>query len=184
MKIELIWDTTPALKSNQIIEFEKSIDRIIKNDYTLNVTSANIKSRERESKGEEIKDIEIQGELIINLIITNKQTVQKINSEYRNKDKGTDVLTFPLSTDINIEGQSFEPAEIYISQENALENCKEHGTSYLEELSILFIHGLLHAFHFDHEAGESEKEIMLKHEKKLLSITGLKNIQPLTTYGT
>ena len=101
----------------------------------------------------------------IELIITTSNEIQSINAEYRNIDKATDVLSFPY------EEMPMAPlGSIVISEDFVKEKAKDFGHSELDELTLLFIHGLLHLLGYDHEvdSGEMrEKELSLIEEFNL-----------------
>jgi len=101
----------------------------------------------------------------IELIITSNAEIQKINAEFRNINKPTDVLSFPY------EEMPYAPlGSIIISEDKVIEKAKELGHSNSDEFSLLFIHGLLHLLGYDHEvdSGEMrEKEEALINELKL-----------------
>ena len=101
----------------------------------------------------------------IELIITTSNEIQSINAEYRNIDKATDVLSFPY------EEMPMAPiGSIVISEDFVKEKAKDFGHSELDELTLLFIHGLLHLLGYDHEVdgGEMrEKESSLIKEFNL-----------------
>lgn len=86
------------------------------------------------------------------LILVHDNTMQQINKEYRQKDSTTDVLSFPLLIDASqILGS------IIISTDYAKRNSETLGHTIKDELSILFIHGLLHLIGFDHEMDNGEQ---------------------------
>ena len=86
----------------------------------------------------------------IELLLTNNEEIQQINRDYRNIDKPTDVLSFPYD--------NFSPflGSIVISIDKAKEESKKLGHSILEELKLLFIHGVLHIMGYDHEVDNGE----------------------------
>lgn len=87
----------------------------------------------------------------IELIICDNSYIQEINREYRNIDKPTDVLSFPY------EDMPYTPlGSIVISVDFVEEKSKLYKHSFDEELSLLFIHGLLHLVGFDHEKDNGE----------------------------
>ena len=96
----------------------------------------------------------------IELILTNSSEIQKINKDYRNINKPTDVLSFPLEDIPNAP-----LGTIVISIDKVLEAAKEYNHSPLEELTLLFIHGLLHLLGFNHEIDSGE---MRKKEKEII----------------
>jgi len=98
----------------------------------------------------------------IELILTTDEEIKKLNKEYRNKDKATDVLSFPLE---NIPAMPL--GSIVISVDTAKRGAEEFGHSVNNEIKLLFIHGLLHLLGYDHEIDngemrEKEKEIIEK----------------------
>jgi probable rRNA maturation factor len=87
--------------------------------------------------------------------------IKKLNANYRNKNKPTDVLSFELK-DVDMFG------EIYISLQRATIQARRFGISYDEEILRLFVHGLFHLQGYDHEI-ESEREKMEKMEQKYIN---------------
>ncbi|MGB5794145.1 rRNA maturation RNase YbeY [Poseidonibacter sp.] len=88
----------------------------------------------------------------IELIIVNNDEIQQLNKEHRNIDKATDVLSFPL----DFELENMPLGSIVISVDFVEEKAKEYNHTFNEELSLLFIHGLLHLLGFDHEVDNGE----------------------------
>lgn len=88
----------------------------------------------------------------IELIIVNNDEIQQLNKEHRNIDKATDVLSFPLDFDL----ENMPLGSIIISVDFVDEKAKEYNHTFNEELSLLFIHGLLHLLGFDHEVDNGE----------------------------
>jgi len=98
----------------------------------------------------------------VELILTNDEEIKELNKLHRNKDKATDVLSFPLE---NIPGMPI--GSIVISVDTAKKGATEFGHSIEDEIKLLFIHGLLHLLGYDHEVDngemrEKEKEIIEK----------------------
>jgi probable rRNA maturation factor len=95
----------------------------------------------------------------VEIILTDNNTIQTYNKEYRNIDKPTDVLSFPIE---NISGN--EPAgSIIISLEYAKNASSELGHSLDEEVALLLIHGLLHLSGYDHEVDNGEMREKEEH---------------------
>lgn len=96
----------------------------------------------------------------IELIITDAKNIQEINRQSRGKNATTDVLSFPL------EAMPHVPlGSIVINAELVQEKAKEFQHSPQDELTLLFLHGLLHLVGFDHEVDDG---IMRDKEKKLI----------------
>jgi len=102
----------------------------------------------------------------VELIITDDQTIQELNKEYRGKDSTTDVLSFPLETSFTEESIFGMPlGSIIIAESFVKEKAEALGHSLQDELSLLFIHGMLHLLGFDHESDDGE---MRAREKELI----------------
>ncbi|MFT7823358.1 MAG: rRNA maturation RNase YbeY [Sulfurimonas sp.] len=91
----------------------------------------------------------------IELLITDNDTIRKLNASYRDKDKPTDVLSFPVEQEI----PGMPLGSIVISEAFVRENASAYSHTEQDELSLLFIHGLLHLLGFDHEADNGEMRI-------------------------
>lgn len=87
----------------------------------------------------------------IEFILTNNEEIHEINLTTRGIDKPTDVLSFPYENMPNTPLGS-----IVISSDFVEEKAKAYGHSFGDELSLLFIHGLLHLVGFDHEVDNGE----------------------------
>ena len=89
----------------------------------------------------------------INLILMDDEEIQELNKNYRNKDKPTDVLSFPYLAENEIKTNSdsgFVIGEIFISKSQAIADAKELKLTLEEELNKLLIHGVLHILGYDH----------------------------------
>ncbi len=100
----------------------------------------------------------------IELIVTDNKMIQELNKEYRAKDKATDVLSFPIETTFNAGNIPGIPlGSIVISADLVKERSAEYGHTMEDELSLLFIHGLLHLLGFDHEVDNGEMRMKEKN---------------------
>lgn len=108
------------------------------------------------------------GEGEFNVIFVEKEEIQRLNKEYRNIDRVTDVISFALEDDETfcIEGYRVL-GDIYICIDRAKEQAEEYGHSFKRELSFLAVHGLLHLLGYDHMSKEEEKEMFSKQEEVL-----------------
>jgi len=96
----------------------------------------------------------------IELIFVDNQEMQKLNNNFRQVDKTTDVLSFPLDF---MDGLPL--GSLVINIEMAKEKSKELGHSLEDEISLMFIHGLLHLLGYDHETDNGQ---MRKKEEELI----------------
>jgi len=92
----------------------------------------------------------------IDLTLCDNQTIQHYNKEYRGNDKATDVLSFPIENDIIRGSEEMPLGSIVISADFVRQKAKEFSHTQNDELSLLFIHGMLHLLGFDHETDNGE----------------------------
>lgn len=110
---------------------------------------------------------------IISVTFVDNKTIHKINKEYRDIDRPTDVISFAfLDNEINKEAilkssDIVVLGDIYISIDKAKEQAIEYGHSLERELSFLFVHGLLHLLGYDH-MNEDDEKIMFKLQDEIL----------------
>lgn len=116
-----------------------------------------------------------KSKLYITVTLTNSKNIEKINKKYRNIDKETDVLSFPMYEKREIEEKiaqkDFEYedilGDIVISVEKVEEQAKEYGHSFERELSYMIVHGFYHLMGYDHIEEEDKKKMRPKEEKIL-----------------
>jgi rRNA maturation RNase YbeY len=99
--------------------------------------------------------------------------IRKLNKKWRNKDKATDVLSFPLLSVQELKLAPSHPGalvlgDIVISVPTAKRQAAERGHRLSVELEILLVHGLLHLLGYDHEHSPREAARMRRLEVKLL----------------
>lgn len=128
-------------------------------------------------------------EVEISVTITDNDKIKEINREYRNMDKPTDVLSFPL-IDFNTPSNFDEIEEdndewfdldtgelmlgdIIISLERAKQQAQEYGHSVEREIGFLTAHSMLHLMGYDHMIQE-EEQVMLSKQKQILNEVGLR----------
>lgn len=115
--------------------------------------------------------------LYISITLTTPTNIQRINKEYREIDKPTDVLSFPMfekeELDEKIEKQDFEfedvLGDIVISIEQVKEQALEYGHSFERELAYMIVHGFYHLMGYDHMV-EEDKLIMRQKEENVLKM--------------
>lgn len=109
----------------------------------------------------------IIGDGEVSLTLVGDKQMRELNKDYRGIDKATDVLSFAyLEEEIPQEGE-VSIGDIFISIETADRQALEKGHDLEKELSVLFVHGILHLFGFDHGNDEEEKEMEELAEKIL-----------------
>ncbi|NCA67443.1 MAG: rRNA maturation RNase YbeY [Clostridia bacterium] len=115
----------------------------------------------------------------IDITFVGEKAIRKLNCEYRNVDKITDVLSFPnveiklpvniteYPLDINPETGRLSLGDIMICNKKAKAQAKEYGHSEARETAFLALHGILHLLGFDH-VKKKDEQIMNEHQKAIL----------------
>ena len=106
--------------------------------------------------------------VLVDVTITNNQTIRKFNAQYRQKDMATDVLSFPFFDKASkIQGQPIHLGQLVISYQKAFSQAKAYGHSRVREFSFLFVHGLLHLLGYNHETASDEQKMLVLQDKIL-----------------
>ena len=116
----------------------------------------------------------------VNITFVSDDTIKKINRDFRNINKSTDVLSFPLSEgdeyEVNPENGRILLGDVIISVEHALSQASAFGHSFEREMAYLTVHSLFHLMGYDHVDEGEEKRIMRGKEEAALSLIGLQII--------
>ena len=124
----------------------------------------------------------------VNLTLTDNEGIHRINKEYREIDRPTDVLSFPLLSyeapgDFSfLEAESeddFDPdtgeallGDIIISVDKVQEQAENYGHSQEREFAFLICHSMLHLFGYDHME-ESDAALMEAKQREILDAMGI-----------
>ena len=118
--------------------------------------------------------------LMVSIILTDSENIREYNRQYRNIDKETDVLSFPMFEKIEIDemikDQKFEYMDVLgdmiISVEQVKKQAEEFGHSFERELSYMVVHSFYHLMGYDHIKDE-DKKVMRPKEEYVLNILGI-----------
>lgn len=132
--------------------------------------------RELREAGIEPADIHAEA----GVTIVDDDEILELNREYREKDRVTDVLSFPqfacredlLSELINEEAEETLVGDVVICYDQAVRQAEEYGTGLTREMLYLFVHSMMHLFGYDHME-EDEKKVMRAREEAVLSAIGV-----------
>ena len=107
----------------------------------------------------------------VNVTFVDDKKIAKMNKQFRDLDKPTDVLSFPLGEngiyDQNPESGALMLGDIVISTERATTQALEYGHSFEREIAFLTVHSMLHLLGYDHMVEDEEKEMFKKQEEVL-----------------
>ena len=99
------------------------------------------------------------------LLLSNNKTIKKLNKEFRNKNKSTDILSFPINRKIKITKQTYI-GDIIISYNYIDKPKSQKIVNFKEKLIKIFIHGFLHLLGFNHIKNIDYKK-MLNEERRI-----------------
>jgi len=103
------------------------------------------------------------------IILTDSETIQTINRDYRKMDNPTDVISFAYNDGISdLNGFSDEIGDIFINLDYVSKQAKDYGHSEEREYLFLITHGILHLLGYDHQNPIDEKT-MFDLQKEILS---------------
>ena len=103
----------------------------------------------------------------ISVMLTDDSQIQKLNSDYRQTDKPTDVLAFAMREGIDGELHSELLGDVVISLATAKRQADENDYTLDAELARLTVHGVLHLLGYHHQT-QDEEEIMFEIQKRIL----------------
>lgn len=115
----------------------------------------------------------------VSVSFVDNEAIHKLNLEYREKDKPTDVLSFPmwekeeLSDGSALDGHAVTLGDIIISAEKAKSQAEEYGHSLEREVCFLSVHSILHLLGYDHETSEEDEVYMKTKQEDVLIKIGL-----------
>ena len=127
---------------------------------------------------ETLKHEDYRRDAEISLTFVDNEGIHALNKQYRNIDRPTDVLSFPLfesvtENDDTPEGLDVMLGDIVLSLERAREQAEEYGHSFCREVAFLCVHSVLHLLGYDHERSEEEDKDMRCRQSAIMDKLGL-----------
>ncbi len=151
---------------------------IITNDQNVIKVPTGVRMLIRRSCNAVLTNEGFRGDAEISVTIVDDEKIHELNRQYRNVDRSTDVLSFPLGEngvyDINYDTGAKMLGDIVISIEHAFAQAERFGHSLQREIGFLTVHSLLHLLGYDHENGGLEAVHMREKEEAALTQMGLK----------
>ena len=111
------------------------------------------------------KTLDLNGKVAISVAFVDEKSMQRLNKQYRGKNKITDVLSFGADPE---DGSG----EILLCYAKAKQQAAELHHTVRDEIVFLFVHGLLHLAGFDHEV-ERDAKRMFPLQAKILKGLGV-----------
>ncbi len=112
------------------------------------------------------------GVIEISIVLADDRFVQNLNKTYRNKDKPTNVLSFPQDPDEN--SKIINLGDVVLAYETVKAESLSQNKNFNDHLAHLLVHGILHLLDYDHE-DDREAQKMESLEIRVLERLGIKN---------
>lgn len=114
------------------------------------------------------KELDIKTKHVVSYIYVDLEQIHKINNEYRQIDRPTDVISFAYIDAETSNKLPYELGDVFICVDKVIEQANEYGHSILRECSFLITHGILHLLGYDHIEKEDE-DVMFKLQDVILN---------------
>ena len=115
------------------------------------------------------------GPVEVSVLLADDATVQTLNRTWRNKDKPTNVLSFPAA-DVPIQPGMARPlGDVVLAYDTLVRESTEQSKPFEHHFAHLLVHGTLHLLGQDHETGEAEADAMEALEVAALRTLGIPN---------
>lgn len=110
----------------------------------------------------------------VSVTFTDNENIKALNSQYRNIDRETDVLSFPMLDEDDVcEHTPVMLGDIVLSLEKTVEQAQTFGHGFERELAFLCIHSTLHLLGYDHETSDEDDCEMRRKQTAIAEIMGL-----------
>jgi len=167
--LEIAVETRDVLWGENLPHFRALIHRSVISAYVFGGLS---------SEASSVKSTLIS-ETELSIVLSNDQDVQALNSEYRGKDKPTNVLSFstlddPAEEKLALQRGVLSLGDIVLSRETLIREAKEQSKRLEDHFTHLLVHGVLHLLGYDH-LSEDEALEMEGLEVEILNRLGVKN---------
>jgi probable rRNA maturation factor len=106
----------------------------------------------------------IKKNVSLTILLSNNKNIKKLNKKFRNKNKSTDVLSFPSEKKINIKKSPYI-GDIIVSYEFMNKPKTLSSLEFKSKVTKIFIHGFLHLLGYDHIKLKDFKEMLIEEEK-------------------
>lgn len=113
----------------------------------------------------------------VSVTFTDNEGIREMNRKFRNIDRATDVLSFPLfdedGMDAHVEELDCMLGDIVLSLERAREQANEFGHNFRREVAFLTVHSVLHLLGYDHELSDEDDADMRRRQTEIVDGMGL-----------
>jgi metalloprotein, YbeY/UPF0054 family len=129
------------------------------------------RSRIEKAAGAVLKAENVEGLCELSVLLTDDEGIHAINKQFRDVDRATDVLSFPMG-DVNPENGRLVLGDMVLNIDRVKAQGIEYGHGPEHELSYLTVHSVLHLLGYDHMDEGPEKAKMRAREKVVMEALG------------
>ena len=112
----------------------------------------------------------INKNISLTILLSNNKNIKKLNKKFRNKNKSTDVLSFPSEKKLNIKKSPYI-GDIVVSYEFMNKPKVLSALEFKSKVTKIFIHGFLHLLGYDHIKLKDFKKMFIEEEKIYKAVT-------------
>lgn len=120
----------------------------------------------------------LPGPIEVSVLLSDDKTVRALNRDHRNKDKATNVLSFPGETEMSFPGAEVLLGDVILAWQTVTKQAQRDDKPVADHMMHLVIHGVLHLLGYDHEC-EEDAAVMEQLEVNCMASLGLSD--PYTT---
>ncbi|WP_036728572.1 rRNA maturation RNase YbeY [Peptoniphilus mikwangii] len=113
---------------------------------------------------EVIKSEKLDENIMVSVSFVDDEEIQELNKNFRGVDSSTDVLSFPIDDEFQIEERIL--GDVVINTKRVIEQAQEFGHSNEREMSYLTVHSVLHLLGYDHI--EEEDKLIMRSKEKII----------------
>lgn len=119
-----------------------------------------------------LKAVNFKDQADIVVLLCDDAEMKRLNAEYRNKDKATNVLSFPAPKSMQIKGVLDHLGDMALGLQTCVREAKDQGKTLKNHVLHLSVHGTLHLLGYDH-LHDAEAETMENLERSILKGLGV-----------
>lgn len=145
----------------------------IANEQKAHPVDAALRALLRQAVAATLRYEGFSGAAEVSVTLTDNAGIWQLNRDYRNVDRPTDVLSFPLFDEAGANGKTVL-GDIVISLERAAEQAEAFGHAFVREVAFLCVHSMLHLLGYDHETSPEDEADMFARQEAVLDEMGIR----------
>lgn len=145
---------------------------MIANEQSVVAVTRELRALIRRAVAAALRYEQFAGAAEVSVTLVDNAGIHALNRGYRNVDRPTDVLSFPLFDEEGENGKTVL-GDIVLSLERAGEQAQAYGHAFEREVAFLCVHSILHLLGYDHETSPEDEKDMFARQEAVLAEMGL-----------